>query len=74
MPKADDYLSIELPMSLVTRLPPAARAHDRPIKRLICDLLDAIADDDLAGAVLDDGVLLDRPGPNEENEIAIWPF
>jgi hypothetical protein len=41
--------------ALVVRLRPEARRRDMPLARLVRDLLDRIADDQLVDAVLDDG-------------------
>jgi hypothetical protein len=52
-------LVIELDHALVVRLRPKAARRDVPVVRLIHDLLDVIAADQLTGAILDDG---DLPG------------
>jgi hypothetical protein len=46
---------IELDHALVVRLRPKAARRDVPVVRLIHDLLDVIAADQLTGAILDDG-------------------
>jgi hypothetical protein len=46
-------LTVEVGHDLVVRLRPTAARRDVPLKRLITDLLDRIADDQLAAAILD---------------------
>ncbi len=61
MPRIDDVpignsgeVSISLDRNLLTRLRPAAKARDTTVAQLCRDLLEAIARDRLADAVLDD--------------------
>ena len=54
-PRANDATMIEVDHALVTRLRPEAARRDVPVNRLLHDLLDVIAADQLTTAILDDG-------------------
>jgi hypothetical protein len=51
---ADNELNIAVEFDIIRRLRPAAAARDMPVTRLIRELLDVVAQDDLVAAILDD--------------------
>jgi hypothetical protein len=53
-PVTRDTIAVEVPIAVIRALRPAARVRDVPVPRLICDLLEAVAADDLFAALLDD--------------------
>jgi hypothetical protein len=49
-----DVVAIEISIGAIRALRPAARERDTTVGRLIADLVEAVAADNLVGAVLDD--------------------
>ena len=49
-----DSVTVEVPIAVIRALRPAARQRDTTVPRLIVDLVEVVAADDLFAALLDD--------------------